>query len=105
MLESIAGPVDRGVPSPSLQHTAFKAGEAVLGAAGCEAVRQISLTCPNIHNIPVDFSPFPGRRNADDGDASGGPVVFWATKEPFGVIKATVGRPCGVSGGGGKARL
>ncbi len=109
ILETIAGPVDSGVPSPSLQHTAFKASEAVIRAA--PAVRQISLTCPNIHNIPVDFSPFPRRRNADD--ASGAPVVFWATKEPFGIIKATVARPPGQGagalggegGGGMKARL
>lgn len=99
IVETFAGPVDAGVASPSLQHTSFEIGKAVIGAA--PAVSSISLLCPNIHNIPADLAA--GRTNEDH---SGNPDVFWATKEPFGIIKVTVARP-GSAGASGrcKARL
>jgi len=87
IIQTFAGPPNTGVDSPSLQHTAFEIGRAVIRAV--PAVQDISLNCPNIHNIPVDFSPFPGQKNQD---ATGNPDVFWATKEPFGIIKVTVAR-------------
>ena len=111
------GPALTGVHSASLQHTAFQMGSAVVKAV--RTVKWISLKCPNIHNIPVDFSSFRGTifdRNFgstspytslslhfdiagcihiighSNTDESGKPIIFWATKEPFGIINVTVSR-------------
>lgn len=67
--------------SNSVQETLMRMGAAVLAAT--DSVSSITLTMPNKHHIPVDLSPL-GRENHND--------VFAVTDEPFGFIKATVGR-------------
>ena len=87
MINAFTGPADIGVASASLQETAFQMGKACVEIV--PAIKNISLKLPNIHNIPFDFTAF-GMGNKD---ASGFPDIFWVTKEPFGIIQATVSRP------------
>ena len=42
-----------------------------------------------IHNIPFNFNPF----GLENKDHTGEPDIFWVTKEPFGIIQATVVQP------------
>jgi urate oxidase len=93
MLRAFAGPVKTGVPSASLQETAFQMGKAVVN--NVNEIMSITLRLPNIHNIPVDMKPF----RLENKDHTGNPDVFWVTKEPFGIIQATVSRK------GGQSRL
>jgi urate oxidase len=67
--------------SKSVQHTLNAMGEAVLERHA--EVRQIRLTMPNKHHLPVDLAPF-GLPNED--------AIFVATEEPYGLIEATVAR-------------
>jgi urate oxidase len=86
MVKAFSGPVQTGVPSASLQETAFQMGKAVINQVS--EVGSITLYLPNIHNIPVDMAPF----RLENKDYTGNPDVFWVTKEPFGIIQATVSR-------------
>jgi urate oxidase len=65
--------------SKSLQHTLYAMGEAVLGSF--DHIREIRLSLPNKHFLPVDLSPF-GLDNPAE--------VFLPTDEPHGLIEATV---------------
>jgi urate oxidase len=65
--------------SKSLQHTLYAMGEAVLGSF--DRIREIRLSLPNKHFLPVDLSPF-GMDNPAE--------VFLPTDEPHGLIEATV---------------
>jgi urate oxidase len=67
--------------SKSVQHTLYAMGEAVLERHA--EVREIRLTMPNKHHLPVDLSAF-GLANRNE--------VFVATEEPYGLIEATVQR-------------
>jgi urate oxidase len=67
--------------SLSVQQTLYAMGEAALDA--CPRVRSIDLEMPNEHRIPVNLEPF-GLPNRND--------VFVATREPYGLIRATVAR-------------
>jgi urate oxidase len=68
-------------PSPSVQFTLNRMGEAVLDAH--PEIGRIHLSLPNRHHLPVDVSRFGVE---DSGE------VFHATTEPFGLIEATVER-------------
>ena len=87
IVEGFSGPAATGIPSPSLQRTAFEIGQNVIDKV--DGISSVTLYLPNIHNIPVNFEPF-GLSNTDE---TGNPDVFWVTKEPFGIIQATVSRP------------
>jgi urate oxidase len=67
--------------SRSVQHSLSAMGEAVLERHG--EVRQIRLTMPNKHHLPVDLTPF-GLPNEN--------TIFVATEEPYGLIEATIRR-------------
>jgi urate oxidase len=67
--------------SRSVQHTLYAMAEAALAA--CTDLREITLTLPNRHHLPVDLTPF-GLDNPSE--------VFVATDQPYGVIEATVRR-------------
>jgi urate oxidase len=67
--------------SPSVQHTIYHMGEAVLDRF--PEVERIHLSLPNRHHLLVDLSPF-GLDNPNE--------VFVATEEPYGLIEATVER-------------
>lgn len=68
--------------SKSVQHTLSAMGEAVLERH--HEVRQIRLTMPNKHHLPVDLAPF-GLANEN--------AIFVATEEPYGLIEAALERP------------
>jgi urate oxidase len=67
--------------SPSVQHTLYRIGEAVLEAY--PEVEKIRLSFPNKHHIPYDLERF-GMQNEGE--------IFWATEEPYGLIEGTVER-------------
>jgi urate oxidase len=77
-----------GHESRSVQHTLYAMGEAVLERHA--EVREIRLSMPNKHHLPVDLSPF-GLRNENE--------IFVATDEPYGLIEATVARDSGSAPG------
>ena len=76
MLKEFATTYSEGVQD-SMYRMGLKALEAV------PEISQISMSCPNLHYIPMNLSPFkldnPG-------------VVFLPTTEPAGQIQCTVGR-------------
>uniref|UniRef100_A0AAV1VE49 Uricase n=1 Tax=Peronospora matthiolae TaxID=2874970 RepID=A0AAV1VE49_9STRA len=84
LLETFAGPSDVGVPSPAVQFTLFKMGEAVLEK--CPYVKDIKISMPNIHNNPIDLSRFGCKNIHPHGE------VFLPTDEPHGIISATMVR-------------
>jgi urate oxidase len=67
--------------SLSVQQTLHAMGAAVLQA--CEQIQQITLVLPNQHHVLVNLQPF-GLDNPD--------IVFVPTDEPYGLIRATLGR-------------
>jgi len=67
--------------SPSVQHTLFRMGRAVLERF--PAVRRVRLTMPNKHHLLFNMAPF-GRDNRNE--------IFHVTSEPFGLIEGVVER-------------
>ena len=67
--------------SPSVQHTAYAMGEAVLRAV--PEITEIRLTLPNKHCLLVDLAPF-GLENANE--------IFVPTDEPHGLIEVSLQR-------------
>ncbi len=67
--------------SLSVQHTLYAMGEAVL--ENFSGVAEISISLPNIHYLPVDFSRF-GLENDNR--------IFLPTDEPHGLIEARLTR-------------
>lgn len=84
MLEAFAGPSDVGVDSPAVQYTLYKMGQAVLDK--CPTVKDITITMPNVHNLPVDTARFGLKNIHPHGE------VFLPTDEPHGIIRATMVR-------------
>jgi urate oxidase len=67
--------------SESVQHSAWILGRAILEAHA--EVKEVRLSLPNLHHWLVDLSPF---GLANEGE------IFVATREPHGLIEATVRR-------------
>ena len=67
--------------SPSVQHTAYAMGEAVLQAAA--EIVDIRLSLPNKHYLLVDLAPV-GLDNPNE--------IFTPTDEPHGLIEVSVRR-------------
>ena len=67
--------------SRSVQATALAMGQAVLD--GIPEIREIRLSLPNQHCLPVDVARF-GLENRNE--------IFAVTEEPHGLITATIGR-------------
>ena len=67
--------------SPSVQHTLYRMGEAVLQEFS--EVEKIHLSLPNKHHLPYDLGRF-GMENENE--------IFHATSEPYGLIEGTVER-------------
>ncbi len=84
LMDAFAGPADIGVPSPAVQYTLYKMGEAVLHAM--PRVSRIELYMPNIHNLPINLTHFGLPNEHPHGE------IFLPTDEPHGMIKATVVR-------------
>ncbi|DAZ94305.1 TPA: hypothetical protein N0F65_012074 [Lagenidium giganteum] len=84
LLDTFAGPSDIGCESPAVQYTLYKMGQAVLDQ--CPFVKEITITMPNVHNLPVDLTRFGLKNIHPHGE------VFLPTDEPHGIIKATMSR-------------
>jgi urate oxidase len=67
--------------SPSVQHTAYAMGEAVLQAV--EDITEIRLSLPNKHCLLIDMAPF-GLDNPNE--------IFVPTDEPHGLIEVSLQR-------------
>jgi urate oxidase len=67
--------------SPSVQHTIWRMGQAILERF--EQIERISFTLPNKHHLLYDLAPF-----GLDNDRE----IYWVTVEPYGRIEATVER-------------
>ena len=67
--------------SKSVQQTLYAMGEAVLN--NFENIREIQLSLPNKHYLPVDLSPFEMNNPGE---------IFLPTDEPHGLIEATLRR-------------
>jgi urate oxidase len=67
--------------SPSVQHTIWRMGQAILERFG--QIERISFTLPNKHHLLYDLAPF-----GLDNDRE----IYWVTVEPYGRIQATVER-------------
>jgi urate oxidase len=67
--------------SPSVQHTAYAMGEAVLNAV--EDITEIRLSLPNKHCLLIDMAPF-GLDNPNE--------IFVPTDEPHGLIEVSLQR-------------
>ncbi len=67
--------------SRSVQHTLFAMAEAAL--EGIPELLEVTLTMPNLHNLPVDLQPF-GQTNANE--------IFMPVSDPSGYIHARVTR-------------
>jgi urate oxidase len=67
--------------SPSVQHTAYAMGEAVLQAVG--DIGAIRLSLPNKHCLLIDMVPF-GLDNPNE--------IFVPTDEPYGLIEVSLRR-------------
>jgi urate oxidase len=67
--------------SPSVQHTIWRMGQAILDRFG--EIERISFVLPNKHHILYDLAPF-----GLDNDRE----IYWVTVEPYGRIEATVER-------------
>ena len=67
--------------SPSVQHTAYAMGEAVLKAV--EDITGIRLSLPNKHCLLIDMAPF-GLDNPNE--------IFVPTDEPHGIIEVSLQR-------------
>lgn len=67
--------------SLSVQHTLYAMGTAVLDTQ--PTISQITLSMPNLHNLPVDLTPF-GLENANE--------IFKPVDEPHGTISGTLVR-------------
>jgi urate oxidase len=67
--------------SPSVQHTIWRMGQAILERF--EQIERISFTLPNKHHLLYDLAPF-----GMDNDRE----IYWVTVEPYGRIQATVER-------------
>ena len=67
--------------SPSVQHTIFLMGKAVLGRF--PEIERIRFSLPNKHHVLYDLSPF-GLENDKE--------IYWVAVEPYGLIEATIHR-------------
>jgi urate oxidase len=67
--------------SPSVQHTIFLMGKAVLERF--PEIERIRFSLPNKHHILYDLSPF-GLENDKE--------IYWVAVEPYGLIEATIQR-------------
>jgi urate oxidase len=85
LVDVFAGPADIGSPSPAVQYSLFKMGEAVLHKY--PNIVDITMNMPNVHNLPYDQSKFGLHNEHPHGE------IFVPVDEPHGIIEATVTRP------------
>lgn len=85
ILRNFAGDLDRGIPSPSVQHTLYSAErEALLENPALES---IEMTMPNVHYITFDFSKLKVLEGSSENDS-----VYLPLDKPSGVIYGKLDR-------------
>lgn len=85
ILETFAGPADKGVFSPSVQNTLYLAEKGAL--AQIPQIDRIEMTLPNVHYFDVDFKRFPKLEFTGCTND-----VYIATDKPSGNIHAAIQR-------------
>lgn len=86
ILDTFAGPAEKGIYSPSVQNTQFLAEKRILQSI--PQVEKMSITMPNRHYFPVDFSrfPIPNLRGKGSGE------VLMPVDKPSGLITSSLAR-------------
>jgi urate oxidase len=85
ILRNFAGDLDRGIPSPSVQHTLYNAEKEAMQENS--AIQNIEMTMPNKHYINFDFSKLKGLEGVGDDDS-----VYLPLDKPSGVIYGKLDR-------------
>jgi len=86
LLQTFAGPADKGIYSKSVQETLYQMATDSLKRI--DNIDDMTLLMPNIHNLPFNLDTY-GFKNKDH---TGNPFIFYPIDEPHGMIKATVVR-------------
>lgn len=86
LVNTFAGPADKGVYSPSVQETLYKMASDALAKES--AIEHVTLQMPNIHNLAFPLE----RYGYSNKDHTGKPTIFYPIDEPHGMIKATLSR-------------
>jgi len=94
LINTFAGPADVGVYSSSVQQTLYDMGKSAV--LKVQAISNIRLEMPNIHNIPFNLEPYGFPKEA------GPPTIFFPIDEPHGMIAAVVERSSLAKGGRSK---
>lgn len=86
ILDTFAGPAEKGIYSPSVQNTQYLAEKLVLQTI--PQVDTVSITMPNRHYFLVDFTkfPIPNLRGPGSGE------VLMPVDKPSGLITSTLSR-------------
>jgi urate oxidase len=85
ILRNFAGDLDRGIPSPSVQHTLYNAQKEAMTEN--PSIENIEMTMPNKHYITFDFSKLKGLDGVGTDDS-----VFLPLDKPSGVIYGKLDR-------------
>jgi len=86
VLDVFAGPADKGIFSPSVQHSQNQTQKMILKEI--PEIADVSILMPNIHYFPYDFTKFP--IPGIQGPASG--QVLYPVDKPSGTIQSTLAR-------------
>lgn len=86
ILESFAGPADKGIYSPSVQQTQYLTQKSIFQKI--PQVDAIKMSMPNRHYFPVDFSRFP----IPEVQGAGAGQVMLPVDKPSGMITSTLAR-------------
>lgn len=87
VLEVFAGPADKGVFSPSVQHSQYLTQRMVLDKI--PQVEKISISMPNVHYFGFDFTRFPRLPGLTSSKAG---EVYHPVDKPSGQIRSTLAR-------------
>jgi len=86
ILDIFAGPAGPGIYSPSVQNTQFLAQKFVLDEI--PQVENVTMSMPNRHYFPVDFTKFPIKGIQGEGAGQ----VMLPVDKPSGMITSTLSR-------------
>lgn len=85
ILHNFAGDLDKGIPSPSVQHTLYEAEKEALESI--PAIDNIEMTMPNKHYVNFDFSQFKGIEGSNEESS-----VYLPLDKPSGTIYGKLDR-------------
>lgn len=85
ILHNFAGDLDKGIPSPSVQHTLYEAEKEALESI--PSIDNIEMTMPNVHYVNFDFSKFQGLEGTSEDS-----TVYLPLDKPSGTIYGKLDR-------------